>query len=128
MFAHKLSGCGFESSGSTNSTKSRKSLIWSSTTHIPYSNPFTLILHHFFKTQSMSCWSNHQRCSVRKVVPRNLAKFKGKHLYQSLFFNKVAGHRPVTLLKKRLWHRCFSVNFAKFLRTSFSQNSGRLLL
>ena len=27
--------------------------------------------------------------------------------------------RPVTLLKKRLWHRCFPVNFAKFLRTPF---------
>ena len=24
-----------------------------------------------------------------------------------------------TLLKKRLWHRCFPVNFAKFLRTPF---------
>ena len=35
---------------------------------------------------------------------------------------------PATLLKKRLWHRCFPVNFAKFLRTPFSQNtSGRLL-
>ena len=33
------------------------------------------------------------------------------------------------LLKKRLWHRCFPVNFAKFLRTPFLQNtSGRLLL
>ena len=31
--------------------------------------------------------------------------------------------------KKRLWHRCFPVNFEKFLRTSFLQNtSGRLLL
>ena len=27
--------------------------------------------------------------------------------------------RPATLLKKSLWHRCFSVNFAKFLRTAF---------
>ena len=27
--------------------------------------------------------------------------------------------RPATLLKKRLWHRCFPVNFAKFLRTLF---------
>ena len=37
--------------------------------------------------------------------------------------------RPSTLLKKRLWHRCFPVNFAKFLRTPFSQNTvGRLLL
>ena len=36
---------------------------------------------------------------------------------------------PATLLKKRLRHRCFPVNFAKFLRTPFSQNtSGRLLL
>ena len=36
---------------------------------------------------------------------------------------------PATLLKKRLWHRCFTVNFPKFLRTTFSQNtSGRLLL
>ena len=26
---------------------------------------------------------------------------------------------PATLLKKRLWHRCFPVNFAKFLRTLF---------
>ena len=25
--------------------------------------------------------------------------------------------QPVTLLKKRLWHKCFPVNFAKFLRT-----------
>ena len=34
---------------------------------------------------------------------------------------------PVTLLKKSLWHRCFPVNFAKFLRTKFLQNtSGRL--
>ena len=44
-------------------------------------------------------------------------------------FNKVAGLRSATLLKKRLWHRCFPVNFAKFQRTPFLQNaSGRLLL
>ena len=28
------------------------------------------------------------------------------------------GETCATLLKKRLWHRCFPVNFAKFLRTS----------
>ena len=27
--------------------------------------------------------------------------------------------KPRTLLKKRLWHRCFPVNFEKFLRTPF---------
>ena len=36
---------------------------------------------------------------------------------------------PATLLKKKLWHKCFPVNFAKFLRTPCSQNtSARLLL
>ena len=29
------------------------------------------------------------------------------------------GLRPSTLLKKRLWPRCFPVNFLKFLRTTF---------
>ena len=27
--------------------------------------------------------------------------------------------RPATVLKKRPWHRCFPVNFAKYLRTFF---------
>ena len=35
--------------------------------------------------------SSHQRCSLRKSVLRNFAKFTGKHLCQTLFFNKVAG-------------------------------------
>ena len=73
--------------------------------------------------------SSHRRCSVRKVVLRNFAKFTGKYMYHSLSFNKVSGPRPATLIKKRLWHRCFPVNFAKFFRTTFLQNtSGRLLL
>ena len=73
--------------------------------------------------------SSHQRCSMKKGVLRNFTKFTGKHLCQSLFFNKVTGLRPATLLEKRLWHRCFPVNFVKFLRTPFLQNtSGRLLL
>ena len=29
------------------------------------------------------------------------------------------GLRPANLLKKRLWYRCFLVNFAKFLRVLF---------
>ena len=53
----------------------------------------------------------------KQGVVRNFEKFTGKHLRQSLFFNKIAGLRPATLLKKRLWHRCFPVNFVKFLRT-----------
>ena len=75
----------------------------------------------------MTIRSSHQRCSVTKRVLKDFAKFRGKHLCQVLFFIKVAS--PTTLLKERLWYRCFPVNFAKFLRTSFSLNtSGRLLL
>ena len=37
------------------------------------------------------------------------------------FFYKVADLRPkaCNFIKKRLWHRYFHVNFAKFLRTAF---------
>ena len=62
------------------------------------------------------CRSSHGRCSVRKGVPRNFAKFTGKHLCQT----------PTILLKKRLRLRCFPVSFAKFLSTPFLRNtSGR---
>ena len=56
----------------------------------------------------------------KKGALKNLAKLTGKHLRQSLFFNKVAGVRPATFLKKRLWHSCVPVNFVKFLRAPFS--------
>ena len=63
--------------------------------------------------------SNHQMCSIKKGFLKNFAKITGKHLCQSLFFNKVAGLSPATLLKKRFWHRWFPVKFAKFLITPF---------
>ena len=60
----------------------------------------------YIENDCRKCGSSHRRCSVSKCVLRNFAKFTGKHLRQSLFFN-----------------------FAKFLRTPFLQNaSGRLLL
>ena len=43
--------------------------------------------------------SNH-RCSMKKAVLRNFAKFTGKHLCQSLFLKKVAILRPATFLKR----------------------------
>ena len=43
-----------------------------------------------------------RRCSVRIGVLRNFANFAGKPLCQCLFFNKVAGLRPATLLKETL--------------------------
>ena len=57
------------------------------------------------------------------------AKFNGKHLRQSRFFNKVAGLQARNFIKKETLVQTFPVNFANFLRTSFLQNTfGRLLL
>ena len=64
----------------------------------------------------------------RKGVLWIFAKFTGKHQCQSLFFDEVACLRPAALLKKRLWYRCFLVNFAKFQRTPFLQNTSERLL
>ena len=66
----------------------------------------------------MCCRSSCPEKFCKKGVLKNFAEFLGKHLYQSFFFNKVAGLRPATLLRQRLWHRCFPVNFVKFSRTS----------
>ena len=58
-----------------------------------------------------NCRSSHQMFLRKGVNICNLCQ------------GKVAGLRPATLFKKRLWHRCFPVNFVKFLRTPFSQNT-----
>ena len=61
--------------------------------------------------------SSRPEVFCKKGVLRNFTKFTEKHLCQSLFFNKDAGCR------------CFPVNFAKFLRTSFFiEQIWRLLL
>ena len=57
----------------------------------------------------------------RLVMIRNEGSIANKSFEQT--------EASATLLKKRLWHKCFSVNFLKFLRTPFLQNtSGRLVL
>ena len=84
------------------------------------------------------------RCSVfsSAIFPSFLFK-KGKvlHPWKSSFFEenihtsgKILWLRKTLtsvemFLEYRLWHRCFPVNFAKFLGTPFLQNtSGRLIL
>ena len=67
--------------------------------------------------------SSDGRRSVKKGVFKSFAKFSGKHLCWSLFFTKVVGLSPETLLKMRLQHRCFPVNFSKFSRPPFLHNT-----
>ena len=66
--------------------------------------------------------SSHQRCSLRKgVLGQKFHKIHRKHLCRVSLFDKLVGLRPATLLTKRLWHRCFPVNFAKFLNYLFRE-------
>ena len=91
-----------------------------------YLKVFNVKFKEIFKSQNHKARSSRPEMFCKKVY-RNFAKFTGKHLCQSLFFNKVAGLRPTTLLKRRpatlskerIWHSCFPVNFEKFLRTPF---------
>ena len=65
-----------------------------------------------------------RRGSVKKVFLKNLQNSQ-ENTYARVFFSffkkscRPFGLRPVTLLKKRVWHRCFPVNSAKFLKTPF---------
>ena len=62
-----------------------------------------------------------QRCSAKKLLLKISKNSQETPAPGSL--------RPATLLKKRLWQRCFPPYFAKFLRTALLQNiSERLLL
>ena len=59
----------------------------------------------------------------KKGFLKNFSKLKEKHLRLSLFFNKVVVLMPTMLLKNRLLHRCFQVNFVRFLKTDFLWNT-----
>ena len=62
------------------------------------------------------------KCFVKKVFLKTLQNSQEK-LCWSLFFNKVAGLRPESLLKKRLQYRCFPLNLVKFFKNSFFKNT-----
>ena len=64
----------------------------------------------------------------KKGVLKKFHKFHLKTPALEPYFNRVSGLRAVTLLKKRLQHRCFQVNFMKFLRTPFLQNASVICL
>ena len=63
-----------------------------------------------------------QRCSVKKVFLKILQNSQENIRARIFILINTA------LLKKRLWHRCFLVNFAKFLRTAFFTEYLRWLL
>ena len=61
---------------------------------------------------------SHRRCSVRKGVLRNFAEVTGKHLSQSLFFNKVAG-LAWNLIEKETLEQVISCDFWEISKNIF---------
>ena len=59
-----------------------------------------------------------QRCPVKTVLLKCSQNSERETPVPESLFN-IAGLRPATLLKKRPWHRCFHLDFGKFLRTLF---------
>ena len=55
------------------------------------------------------------------LILKVMMKVKESKSQKDILLNKnfIKKELPATLLKKRLWHRCFPVNFTKFLRTPF---------
>ena len=71
--------------------------------------------------------SSPLRCSIKEVFLKIPQNWQENICAESFFLIKL--QTLGNSIKKRFWHRCFPVNFAKFLRTTFLQNtSGRLLL
>ena len=86
--------------------------------------PVKLQARHFIsKTKS-----SHRRCSLKKVFLKYSQKSQENTCVGVSFFIKLQT-RSLQIYYKRLQHRCFPANFAKFLRTPFSENTfGRGLL
>ena len=72
--------------------------------------------------------SSYRKCSSKKVFLK-ICQNSQENTCVGIFFNKVAGLRSATLLKKRLWHRLFSCEFWQIYKNTFLQNTfGRLIL
>ena len=72
----------------------------------------------FFRNLKISSKSSHRRCSVKTGVLGNIEKFTGKHLCQSLFFNKVAG-QAFNFVKKEALAQEFSCEFFEISKNTF---------
>ena len=69
-------------------------------------------LHDFFFS------GGHQRCSIRKIFLK-ISQYSQENTCARVSFLTKLQAWPATLLKKRLWHTCFHVKFAKFLITFY---------
>ena len=90
----------------------------------------------FVRNSKDTAWKYFHRKLHCLGQGKSLQKQPQEVFYENNLFFKILQNlqknflcQKTLLLRKRLWHRCFPVNFVKVLRTPFSQNtSGWLLL
>ena len=67
--------------------------------------------------------SSHPKMFCQKSLLKSFVKFTKKHLSLRVSFYQSCRSQACNFVKNRLWHRCFLMNFVKFLRTSsFTKN------
>ena len=69
-----------------------------------------------------------KRCSVKRVFLEISQNLQENTCARASFLIKLRASGTGTGVSKRLWHRCFPVNFVKFLRTPFFTEHLRWLL
>ena len=100
-------------------------VMYSKLMYSNYAMNFVLLLFNcqccYYHSHNNQIWPEAavQRCSMRKFSEISQTPQESTCAWASFLINLL----PATLLKKRLWHRCFPVNFAKYSRTLFLQNN-----
>ena len=90
---------------------------------------FLLGTNHFIKHSGVFFRSSRLEVFCKKVVLGNSKNSEESTCARVSFLIKLQALDSQFYLKKSLWHRCFPVNFVKFLRTqSFIQHLRWLLL
>ena len=73
-----------------------------------------------YKSHISSVCRRVSSVSGQELTFPRFRRISKNRLYISLVLDRP---RPATLLEKKLWRRCFSVNFAKLLKHLFLQNT-----
>ena len=97
--------------------------------HLSY-HDLVIQLLQWFRYEHNCTLRSSRRCSVKKGVLRNFAKFTAKHLCQSLSFNKVAGAAPFSqntsgrlVLEVVVIHTCSKTKHSSDSNNEFLTNS-----
>ena len=76
---------------------------------------------YFERMYQLTVSSSHRRYSMKKGVLKNFTKFTGKHLCESLFFNKDADLRPeaCNFIEKETLAQVVSCEFCEISKNTF---------